>query len=221
METDNLIPLSYVSQYNYCKRRVGLLMIEQLWNENSDTAKGRIEHENVHSASVHYKNQIAIISDLHVVSKKMNLIGKCDSVEAYVSEEGCIVPFLDDRKYVLYPIEYKHGSIRDEHEYKLQLCAQAMCLEEMYGCKIEKGALFYISSHKRCEVIFSRDMREAVNDTALQLSKMLESGIVCPPKSSAKCNKCSMKDICMPNVAGSAKKYMNKIYSDFSKEDML
>ena len=142
---DNLtIPLSYISQYNYCKRRAALLMIERLWDENSYTAMGRNEHDRVHTPAADHKSDCIVVTDMPVFSGKMLLFGKCDAVEMYEDENGCVISFLDNKKFIPYPIEYKHGVLRNETEYELQLCAQAMCIEEMFDCHIDKGAVFIL-----------------------------------------------------------------------------
>jgi len=111
------IPLSYISQYNYCKRRAGLLMLEQQWSESTDTVKGREEHKNVHNASIERKGNAYSIHEMTVISEQLCLFGKCDIVEAYETNDGIILPFLDDKRYSLYPIEFKHGRLRREVEY--------------------------------------------------------------------------------------------------------
>ncbi len=214
MEDDSYIPLSYISQYNYCRRRVGLLMLEQQWNDNSDTVKGTIEHKNVHSASISARNNIITISNMSVISRRMNLIGNCDAVEALVSNNGVALPWLGYDKYELYPIEYKHGSLRTEPEYEYQLCAQAMCMEEMFGCQIDYGMIFFISSHRKHEVKFTPNHRETVEKTATKLLEMLENKIVPSAEYSSKCLKCSLKDICMPKVSKSVFAYLKSIRQD-------
>ena len=92
MEDDNYIPLSYISQYNYCRRRAGLLMLEQQWSDSADTVKGSLEHKNVHTASITSRNSMITITDMSVVSRKMHLMGKCDAVEALLSENGTAFP---------------------------------------------------------------------------------------------------------------------------------
>lgn len=217
MEDDCFIPLSYISQYNYCKRRAGLLMLEQQWNDSSDTVKGTIEHKNVHTDSISARNNVITVSNMGVISHKMNLMGNCDAVEVYASENGTALPWLGDGKYELYPIEYKHGSLRTEPEYEYQLCAQAMCMEEMFGCHIDLGAIFFISSHRKQEVKFTRAHRETVENTAVKLSEMLENKIIPLAEFSSKCLKCSLKDICMPKVSRSVSDYLKSAKKDSAK----
>lgn len=218
MEDNITIPLSYISQYNYCKRRAALIMIEQLWNENSYTAMGRGEHEHVHTPAAEHTSNCIVITDMPVLSEKMHLFGKCDAVEMNEDINGFVIPFLDNKKYIPYPIEYKHGVLRNETEYELQLCAQTMCIEEMYNCHIDKGAVFYITSHRRHEVIFDEDKRKAVFETAVQLLNLLNSQTVPQAEYSPKCKKCSLNDLCMPNTEKSAKKYITMIHNSFKEE---
>lgn len=218
MEDDKYIPLSYISQFNYCKRRAGLLMLEQQWSESTDTIKGTAEHKNAHTQGIKFQNDRYILTELEIYSKQMELSGKCDIIEAIQCENGIRLPFLDDNKYLLCPIEYKHGKLRDEQEYELQLCAQAMCLEEMYCAKIESGAIFYISSHRRKEVAFTNELRSKVAETVSELSKLLETGKVPQAVGSAKCLRCSLKEICMPDTSHSVKEYMKGLNNEIRSE---
>ena len=219
MEDDKLIPLSYISQYCYCKRRVGLLMLEQQWNDSVDTAKGTMEHNNVHTSGQVKRSDICNITDMQVISREMNLVGKCDVVEAVESENGVEIGFIGNGRYHLYPIEYKHGKLRSEEEYELQLCGQAMCLEEMFSCKIEKGAIFYISSHRRKEIVLTEKLREKVKKISNELMLMLESSIVPEAVPSPKCQRCSLKDICMPETEKTIGSYMKKLRKEISEGD--
>lgn len=211
MEEDNYISLSYISQYNYCKRRAGLIILENQWCDSADTVKGSLEHKVVHTTSITSRNSIVTLTNMSVVSRKMNLMGKSDAIEVLLSENGTALPWIGKEKYELFPIEYKHGSIRMEPEYEYQLCAQAMCLEEMFGCCINSGAIFFISSHRNKEVQFTKKHREAVEKSAAALSQMLDNKIVPKADYSSKCLKCSLKDICMPKVSDSVSDYLRHL----------
>lgn len=219
MDNEVLIPLSYISQYNFCKRRAGLLLIEQQWEDNEYTAEGSLEHEKVHIQDEEKRDDVVYISDLQVVSHKLNLTGRCDMVKAYPDHEGGYFTFLDKKKYILYPVEYKHGKLGSKMEYELQLCAQALCLEEMYGCHISKGAIFYISSHRKKEIVFTEEQKEETVNTAAKLFDMLNSCKVPEAEISKKCYKCSLFEVCMPSVSKSADEYINKLRSSFSEVD--
>lgn len=214
MEQDNFIPLSYISQYGYCKRRAGLLLLEQQWKDSTDTVKGSAEHKIVHETGASVRKGIHVLTDMQVYSDLMHLLGRCDAVEAAESDQGFVLPLLNGKRCILYPIEYKHGKLRSEVEYELQLCAQAMCLEEMFNCRIESGAIFYISSHRRKEIIFDDVMRENVRQTASALSQILLEQIVPAAESSPKCMRCSLRDICMPDAISSVSAYMNQIRNE-------
>ncbi len=213
METDDRIPLSYISQYAYCPRRAGLLLLEQQWSDSADTVKGSAEHRNVHSLDTRYHRDKVEITEIYVCSDLLGVSGKCDMVEAHPSPDGSVFPFLDDRKYTLYPIEYKHGKLRNEEEYICQLCAQAMCLEEMYDCSVKSGAIFYISSHRNTEVVFSHEIRDKVKSVCERLREMLRSEKVPGPEFSSRCRKCSLTDICCPGIPGSVKSYLKEAAS--------
>lgn len=219
MDNEVLIPLSYISQYSFCKRRAGLLLIEQQWKENEYTTAGSLEHEKVHMLGEEQRNDVAYISDMQVISHKLNLTGRCDMVKACQNNEGSSFAFLDKRKYILYPIEYKHGKLGSKTEYELQLCAQALCLEEMYGCNIEKGAIFYIGSHRKKEIVFTDECKESTVNAAASLLAMLNSCKVPEAEISNKCYKCSLFEICMPYVNRSADEYINKLRLSFLEVD--
>lgn len=119
------IPLSRLSHAGFCLRRAALLTNEQVWAESADTAKGRSEHERVHTQRIERRGDSAKLYEFPVFSKAMGVSGKCDCIEAEASAQGCMIPALDF-PVRLYPVEYKHGKLRAEQEYEVQLCAQAM-----------------------------------------------------------------------------------------------
>lgn len=206
MEQNNAIPLSYLSQYAYCPRRAGLLLLEQLWTENEYTASGRAEHTRVHTARFEKRGPLVKLYEYAVFSQRYLLSGKCDCIEAVECPDGCVLPFSTVR-YRLYPIEYKHGKVRKEPEYEIQLCAQAMSLEEMYGCSIPCGALFFIDAHRRQEVPFTTKLREAVGAGAVALQDLLRTQQVPKSQYTSKCPKCSLMQDCLPKAKHSAKEY--------------
>lgn len=210
MEQNDRIPLSYLSQFTYCPRRAGLLLLEQVWTENEYTASGRTEHERVHTARFEKRGPLVKLYEYAVFSEQMQLSGKCDCIEATAAGDGCVLPFSAER-YRLYPIEYKHGTVRKEFEYEVQLCAQAMCLEEMYGCSIPEGALFYIDAHRREPVVLTKDLRTAVSEAADALQRMLQDQHIPAPQYSPKCRKCSLAEECMPKMKRTAKSYCGQV----------
>lgn len=127
MNDREYLPLSWLAQVNYCSRRAALLLNERVWNENVETAKGRTEHERVHTKRIEKRGNLVKLYEYEVVSEILGIVGKCDCIEATINKNGCKIPAVEFPVSLL-PIEYKHGTVRDEMEYKIQLCAQAMCL---------------------------------------------------------------------------------------------
>ena len=171
MDDWEAIPLSRLAHAGYCLRRAALLTNEQLWKENSDTAKGREAHKRVHTSRIERRGDHLQLFEYDVFSKELNIGGKCDCIEAVRDDSGCMIPAVEF-PVRLYPVEYKNGKLREEEEYERQLCAQAMCLEEMYQTSIPEGAIFYISSHRRKPVAFTEALRDHVRDTVQQLEEI-------------------------------------------------
>lgn len=219
--SDNeLLPLSYLSQFGYCPRRCALLLLEQVWIENEYTAAGRMEHERVHTARIERRGNLITLYEFPVFSRDLGVSGLCDCVELHTDINGVNLPFGKD-KYMLYPIEYKHGVVRDEREYQIQLCAQAMSLEERYGCVIHDGALFFIDAHRREKVLFTPELRAETKQIAVALFDLSTSAIFPVAKYGPKCKKCSLIEVCQPRVAQSAGTYCSKLWSlATSKEEV-
>lgn len=213
MDEPEYLPLSWLSQISYCPRRAGLLLNERQWAESSDTAKGRAEHERVHTQRIEKRGDGAKLYEYTVFSDKLLLLGKCDCIEASYSEDGCLIPAVDF-PVKLYPVEYKHGTLREEDSYQIQLCAQAMCLEEMFHTTIPKAALFFTSSHRRLEVELDESLRKRTESLAQQLHQIRRELSVPQESYSAKCKRCSLKDICMPKVRKSSGSYLSRLYAE-------
>ena len=215
------LPLSYLSQTAYCPRRVGLLLNEQLWVESADTAQGRLEHANVHNRRIERRGTSVKLYEYDVISGVLGVSGKCDLIEAEQDiKSGCIIPAVDF-PVRLYPVEFKHGRLREEPEYNLQLCAQAMCLEEMYHTKIAQGAIFYIASHRRQTVDFDEKLRDDVSHTAALLHQIRDSLSVPQAGYSAKCKRCSLAELCMPGVQSSADAYCRQMIREAKEAERL
>ena len=205
-----LIPLSRLSHAAYCLRRAALLSNEQLWQESADTAKGRAEHQRVHTERTERRGRELKLYEYTVFSHTLGIWGKCDCVEAVERKDGCRIPAAEF-PVSLYPVEFKHGKLRTEEEYNIQLCAQAMCLEEMYQTDIPEGALFYISSHRRQSVTLDSALREQVRRTIQAIREIETSFRVPPPEPGPKCKRCSLRELCMPEVETSATAYCQRL----------
>lgn len=219
MDDWEAIPLSRIAHAGYCLRRAALLTNEQLWKENADTAKGREAHKRVHTSRIERRGDSLQLFEYDVFSKELNIGGKCDCIEAARDEAGCMIPAAEF-PVRLYPVEYKNGKLRDEEECALQLCAQAMCLEEMYGTAIPEGAIFYISSHRRKTVEFTDALREQVRETIRKLEEIRRSYSIPPAVSGPKCKRCSLRELCLPDAARSARKYCDKLASEAVEVDI-
>lgn len=180
------IMISALEHYSFCPRQCALIHVEQVWAENLYTMRGRDVHENVHEESAHMVEGVRLERALPIWSKRLNLVGKADMVE-----------FNGD---VLYPVEYKSGRHRAGHHEVLQLCAQAVCLEEMFGVRVEKGALYWHGSRERREVVFTETMRAHLEEVVAAVHKMVAGHIVPPPVNDKRCKDCSLKESCMPSV---------------------
>lgn len=218
-EEDYLL-LSQLTHAGYCLRRAWLVMNEQVWKESADTAKGRADHNRVHNSRIERRGSEIKMYELEVSSARLELRGKCDCIELSAADDGCMVPGIEF-PVKLFPVEFKHGKVRDEEEYNIQLCAQAICLEEMFHTSIQEGAVFYTSSHRRYSVAFDEALRKRVFETT-QILRNLRNGYTIPAAQfSAKCTKCSLKDYCMPALERSAAKYCKKLAEDAKRVDVL
>ena len=220
MDEEEYLPLSWLSQATYCLRRAALLLNERLWMENADTAKGRDEHRRAHERRIERRGDQLKLFEYDVYSEQLRIWGKCDCVEAQRCEPGCRIPAADF-PVCLYPVEYKHGSVREEPEYNIQLCAQAMCLEEMYHTHIPSGAIFFITAHRRLEVTFTSELRAKTKTAANALWEIRRTLKVPAAEYGRKCQRCSLKDLCMPKTASSAKAYCQTLAREAQEVEAL
>ena len=220
MDEEEYLPLSWLSQATYCLRRAALLLNERLWMENADTAKGRDEHRRAHERRIERRGDQLKLFEYDVYSEQLRIWGKCDCVEAQRCEPGCRIPAADF-PVCLYPVEYKHGSVREEPEYNIQLCAQAICLEEMYHTHIPSGAIFFITAHRRLEVAFTSELRAKTKTAANALWEIRRTLKVPAAEYGRKCQRCSLKDLCMPKTASSAKAYCQTLAREAQEVEAL
>lgn len=182
------IMLSALEHYSYCPRQCALIHVEQSFDENVFTLRGRAVHERVDEPEWTVEDGVRVERALPLWSHRLGLVGRADVVE-----------FHGDTPY---PVEYKHGPRREKEHDDLQLCAQALCLEEMTGQPVPKGAIFHHSSRRRREVEFSPALRDKVEQTANQIRLMLTARTLPPAVNDARCKHCSLQDACLPSVVG-------------------
>lgn len=186
-EPQPVVPVSALNQYAYCPRRCALIHVEQTFQDNLYTMRGRNLHERTDDpVASECENSVKIERALPIWSKRLGLIGKADVVE-----------FHDD---IPYPVEYKSGPRKQYESDDLQLCAQAMCLEEMTGQAVPRGAIFHHAARRRREVIFSPTLKKHVEEAIAAIRVLLAAKKLPPPVHDRRCEKCSLKDACMPQV---------------------
>jgi CRISPR-associated exonuclease Cas4 len=203
-----LIPISALNQYAYCPRRCALIHIEQVWTENRFTAEGRIMHARVHDESRESRGDIRIDYGVSLRSLHLGLIGKADVVEFHRQMDGSWLPF---------PIEYKRGKPKADDCDKVQICAQAFCLEEMLDAVIPEGALFYGQTRHRLNVAFDEALRRETEETARRTHDLITSGRTPPPVYEKRCETCSLMADCMPKTIQkqrSVKSYLTRILGE-------
>ena len=198
---DDLIQLSALQHFMYCERQCALIHVERIWAENLFTAEGRIMHDKVDTANRESRGNIRVEYGVPMRSLRLGLIGKADVVEFHRLDNGTWMPF---------PVEYKRGKPKMDDCDKVQLCAQAICLEEMLHAAITKGALFYGRTHRREEIVFDAKLRAEVEDAARKVHDLIESGSTPTAEYTKKCRKCSLLDQCMPRVSMKASSYLMK-----------
>ncbi len=217
---DDLLPLSALQHLLFCERRAALVHIERLWEENIFTAEGVHLHERVHGQSpVEARNQIRIARGLIVRSLRLGLSGKLDMVEfhqlASAPEKRPARPegILSDGVSLTgaagywrpFPVEYKRGRLRREESYEVQLCAQALCLEEMLGVVVSSGAIYYREPRRRIEIAFEVSLRDETERAAKRLHILVNSGVTPSARYEKKCKSCSLIEQCLPKALSSRK----------------
>ena len=197
MEEDYLA-MSGIQHFAFCRRQWALIHLEQQWAENLRTAEGRLEHERAHDDSFREKRgNLLVVRGMRVVSHRLKLSGVCDIVEFKASPDGVPLEGLEGR-WKPVPVEYKHGSAKESDADRLQLCAQAMALEEMLACGVEEGYLFYAETRRREKVPLTDELRRKTQETADEMNRYFVRGYTPKVKPGKHCNACSLKEICLP-----------------------
>ena len=196
--SEDLLPLSGLQHFAFCRRQWALIHLEQQWQENLRTVEGGLLHRRAHDeAARERRSDTLILRGLQVVSHQLGLSGQCDVVEFHASPDG--IPLHgEEGLWIPFPVEYKRGAPKENPADQLQLCAQALCLEEMLCCSIPEGALFYGETRRRTKVFFTEELRETVRLTAAEMHQMLRRGHTPKVKPTKSCNACSLKELCLP-----------------------
>ena len=206
---DDLLPLSALQHLLFCDRQCALIHIEQIWVENLYTAEGRIMHERVDSGRSETRGDVRLAFSLPLRSLHLGLAGKADVVEFHRERNPSGKASPDTDIWRPFPVEHKRGRPKKELWDKVQLCAQAMCLEEMLDIEVPMGALFYDKTHRRVDVIFDASLRYETEETAFRLHKLFASGKTPPPVFKTVCENCSFLEICLPHALEKPKSVRN------------
>lgn len=188
---ENLLPISALQHLLFCERQCALIHLEQLWTENQFTAEGRILHERAHDGPDEARHtaegNVRITRGLAVRSLALGLSGQCDIVEFHPG--GAVLP-----------VEYKRGKPKSHSADEVQLCAQAVALEEMLGRPVKRGALYYGQRRRRTEIACDEALRRLTRDTAMRLHELIDARSTPPAEREKKCDACSLLPLCLPDA---------------------
>lgn len=186
---DDFIQLSAVQHYAYCPRQCALIHLDMVWTENSATAEGRLLHKKADSGKTESRGKIKTVTGLLLCSHRLGISGRADVVEFH--KEG--------RIWRPFPVEYKRGRSKPSDEDRIQLCLQALCLEEMLDIPVPEGALFYGTTRRREAVAFTESLRSRTEETVVLTRELLSQNTLPPPVNDARCKGCSLIDSCDPS----------------------
>lgn len=197
-QEEDFLQLSGLQHFIFCRRQWALIHIEHQWHENIRTVDGELFHKRAHDAQQRERrHNLLILRGLPIASRDLGLSGQCDVVEFHLDAKG--VPLRgEDGLWIPFPIEYKRGSPKEDFSDQVQLCAQAICLEEMLCCDILEGALFYGETRRRFPVVFTQELRELVRSSAMEMHQLFNRGYTPKVKPTKSCQACSLKDLCLP-----------------------
>jgi CRISPR-associated exonuclease Cas4 len=196
---DDLLSLSGLQHLMFCERQWALIHIEQIWEENRLTAEGRVLHERTHQPGSERRPGVRTARGLRLHSLRLGLVGQADVVEFRRAESGVVLPNAEG-VWRPFPVEYKRGRPKKNACDEVQLCAQALCLEEMFTCQIGEGSLFYGEPRRRHPVVFSAALRTKTESLAARMQELYRSGTTPLAEYEPKCDGCSLIARCMPRV---------------------
>jgi CRISPR-associated exonuclease Cas4 len=201
---EDLIHISTLQHALFCDRQYALIHLEERWDENRFTAEGEVFHERVHAEHHESRKTYRQEYDMAVRSLEYGLVGKCDLVEIWYESNGKTLKRVN-------PVEFKRGRQKADDVDRVQLCAQTLCLEEMFGIPVEGGQLYYLQEHRRSDVLMDKALREKTAALSQQVMKIrldLQNGGRTPPAKyeKRKCDNCSLVEWCMPKIVDQGKK---------------
>jgi CRISPR-associated exonuclease Cas4 len=204
---DELLPLSALQHLLFCERQCALIHVEQVWQENRLTAEGRLLHERVHEGSAESRGDVRIIRGLRLRSLQLGVVGLADVIEFVKMDErqGTTLPGAEG-SWLPRPVEYKRGRPKPDECDKVQLCAQALSLEEMLKVPVMVGAIYYGLPRRRLRVEFPDSLRNTTREAARRLHEIIDAGVTPRPVYAKKCRQCSLSGFCLPSASAQGKK---------------
>ena len=202
-DEDDLLPISALQHLSFCERQWGLIHLEGLWDENRLTAEGHLLHDRAHDGENEVRGDVRLARGLRLRSLRLGLVGIADVVEFHRVLKGEDGISLEGVPGLWQPIivEYKRGKPKIGHEDELQLCAQALCLEEMLKVSIQSSSLFYGQPRRRYDVVLADQLREEMASLAARLHELNSAGVTPLAEYSKKCKNCSLLNLCLPKAA--------------------
>ena len=215
---EDYIMISGIQHFAYCKRQWALIHVEHQWEQNLYTVKGDIVHEKVDDPFLMESRGNLIISrSVPVQSELLGCYGIADLIEYHQSEEGIEIPGKEGF-YRLYPIEYKAGKPKDDNIDKVQLCLQAMCIEEMHNIKVPEGAIYYAKVRRREKVVFTQELRQQGQYLIAEMHQLIRDSTTPRPSYSKICDHCSLYNICLPKSKSKFESVDHYINSQMAEE---
>ena len=201
---EDWLQISGIEHFAFCRRQWALVHLEDQWVENLYTVEGNLLHERAHDPlGGELRGSLLTVRALRVFSPTLGVTGTCDVVE-FQRDPGGVPLRGRNGNWRPIPIEYKRDAPKQEVPVSLQLCCQAMCLEEILCCSIPQGAVFYGGIRRRVPVVFSQELRERVRDTVSQMHLCRASGRTPRGKPTKSCNACSLREVCLPRLGRAA-----------------
>lgn len=208
MAPEDLLPISALQHLLFCERQCALIHVEGVWAENRLTAEGRVLHEAIDRGERSGRRGVAVARDVALCSERLGLYGRADLVEFRRDGEGGLSAF---------PVEYKRGRRKPRRADEVQLCAQALCLEEMLGRPVPGGAIFHGASRRRREVGLTAELRALTESTAVRLRELVRARVTPRPRPGPMCRSCSLAAHCQPDVTAdprSASRYLARLVKE-------
>jgi CRISPR-associated exonuclease Cas4 len=204
-EDDELIPISALQHLSYCRRQAALIHVERVWREDRNTAIGKVVHEHFDAGGGAHRGGVAIAHRMYVVSRQLGVAGLTDMVELHRDDTA-------PRGVRPLPVEAKKGRTKHLRADEIQLCAQAIALEEMFEVEIPQAALYYATSHRRRTIELDAALRDETAALACEMARLLDSHVLpLAEYAKPKCSKCSLEPVCQPRTPRSATRWLGRL----------